>query len=224
MPRKAPTKKARPARKKKRPVKKGAASSNQPKGRTGQRKLGGDKTAVVDLTKARKRFLQIYADPQDVRDEQDIAEELGVHPAQLVEWRLQPSFYEPGTQMFDQALRSSRVPLVKTLLQQAFQRKSQGAINKVLEMLGMIEGKGTKINIMNVGANGGSQSDSHLGKLTDSELDDEIALRLHATTKGDVVLQDGAVVPYEDFVDVDYKELDCLDHGTTRPRVDTKGS
>jgi len=177
--------------------------------------------AVIDLKAAKARFLQIYSDPQDLRDEQDIAEELGVLPSQLVEWRMQPAFYEPGTQAFDRAFRSSLVPLRKILLRQAF-KGSHGAISKLLEMAGVLEGKGTKINILNMG--GSTPADAFLNKLTDEELDGEIALRLHATSQGDVVLQDGAIVPASEIQETDYVELDCLDHGVGRRRVDSKRS
>lgn len=178
--------------------------------------------AVVDLKAAKARFLQIYSDPQDLRDEQDIAEELGVLPSQLVEWRMQPAFYESGTQAFDRAFRSSLVPLRKMLLKQAFEHRSQSAINRLLEMAGVLEGKGTKINILNMG--GSTPADTFLKKLTDEELDGEIALRLHATSQGDVVLQNGAVVPASEIMEADYVELDCLDHGVGRRRVDSKRS
>lgn len=175
--------------------------------------------AIVDLKTAKTRFLQIYSDPQDLRDEQDIAEELGVLPAQLVEWRMQPSFYETGTQAFDRSFRSSLVPLRKLLLKQAF-KGSQKAISTLLEMAGVLESKGTKINIMNMGGN--TPADAFLNKLTDEELDGEIALRLHATSQGDVIFQNGAVVPASEIMEADYAGLDCLDHGVGRRRVDSK--
>ena len=177
--------------------------------------------ALVDLKAAKARFLQIYSDPQDLREEQDIAEELGVLPSQLVEWRMQPAFYESGTQAFDRSFRSSLVPLRKLLLKQAF-KGSQKAISTLLEMAGVLEGKGTKINIMNMG--GTTPADAFLNKLTDAELDGEIALRLHATSQGDVVLQNGAVVPVSEIMEADYVELDCLDHGVGRRRMDSKRS
>ena len=175
--------------------------------------------AVVDLKAAKSRFLQIYSDPQDLRDEQDIAEELGVLPSQLVEWRMQPAFYEPGTQAFDRVFRSSLVPLRKILLRQAF-KGSHGAISKLLEMAGVLESKGTKINILNMG--GTAPADAFLNKLTDEELDGEIALRLHATSQGDVILQDGVIIPSSEIMEADYVELDCLDYGVGRRRVDSK--
>lgn len=188
-----------------------------------RRKLGGGNGKVVDLSKAKARFLQIYSDPQDLRDEQEIAAELNVTPAQLVEWRNQPSFFEPGAQAFDRALRGSLVPLKKTLLKQAMEHRSQSAINRILEMVGVLEGRGTKINILNMGASG-SAKDAYLAKLTDDELDNEIALRLHATSEGDVVLANGKVVAATEIMDAEYEELDCLDHRVGGRRVDTKGA
>jgi len=203
-----------PSKKKKVPTK------LQPKSR--QRKLGKDNGKVVDLGKAKARFLAIYSDPQDLRDEQDIAKELGVLPSQLAAWRNQPSFFEPGSQAFDRALRGSLVPLKKTLLKQAIEHRSQAAINRVLEMVGVLEGRGSKINILNV--SGAPHQDTYLEKLTDEELDNEIALRLHATTQGDVVLANGKVVAAAEILDAEYKELDCLDYSAGRRRVDTKRS
>jgi len=179
----------------------------------------GTKKTVVNLDAARAKFLAIYSDPQDLRDEQDIAAALGVLPSQLAAWRNQPSFYEPGSQAFDRAFRGCFVTLKKTLLRQALDHSSQAAITRLLEMFGVLESKGTKIGVF---VGGQQAKNDFLGKLTDAELDDEIALRLSSTTQADVVFSGGRVVPTSEILDAEYEELDCLDHGVGKRRVDAK--
>ena len=191
------------------------------KGHRSKRQLGPAK-AVVDLSKAKARFLAIYSDPQDLRDEQDIAEELGVLPSQLAAWRNQPSFYEPGEQAFNRAFRGSLVTIKKALMRQAVEHSSQSAIRTLLELAGQLEGKGTRIGVF-VGGGGKGQVDDYFSKLTDEELDTEIALRLAGTAGTEVVFRNGKVIPQSEVIDVEYDELDCLDHRAGRSRVDAKG-
>lgn len=164
--------------------------------------------AVVDISKAKSKFLEIYSNPMDLRDDQEVAKALGVQPAKLAEWRNAPSFFEVGERKFNQNFRGSLVTIKKTLLTQALVHKSSSAMRTVLEMLGQIEGKAGTVNILNMN---GQVQDNGLNKLTDEELDDEITLRLSATASADVRLHQGKVVPAE-VIDVEYEELDCLNH------------
>jgi hypothetical protein len=186
---------------------------------TGKKRVLKDKDApvqVVDLVDAKKKFYRIFCDPIDVRDEQDIAKELGVSPAQLVEWRIKPEFYEPAAAELNRASKGALVLLHKHMMKNALEHGSQRAIDTLLEMHGVTQGKGSRVNILNLasGATGqvGGGSD-FIAKLTDEELDIEISRLLSDTSEADVKFFKSKVVPVqeEEVMDAEVVQFDCLD-------------
>lgn len=155
----------------------------------------GAKDPVVDIETAREKFLELWSDPLDLRTEEEIAEELSVHPAQLKKWRSDPAFYEPATEKFQKAFRGSVIPILKNLFRQVEKHKSLGATKVLLQLLGMLEGQGTKINIMNVGTAGGGNSPAV--DFTDEELDLEIHRLVTETMPEDVEYVNRKIVPLE---------------------------
>lgn len=155
----------------------------------------GVKDPVVDIETAREKFLELWSDPLDLRTEEEIAVELHVHPMQLKKWRSDPAFYEPATERFQKAFRGSVIPILKNLFRQVEKHKSLGATKVLLQLLGMLEGQGTKINIMQVGTGGSGSSPAV--DFTDEELDLEIHRLITEAMPEDVVYVEGKVIPLE---------------------------
>jgi len=153
------------------------------------RRLGGN-NKPASPERVRQRFLRIWSDPLDLREECEIADELGVEASELVKLRMDPSFYEPAWKMFQQAFPASLIPLKKRLTKQAIVHGSVSASRLLLEVIGMIEGKNkTQINV-NVGT-----GDAVAANLSDPELDSEIHRLLIEVGPADVSYRDGQAYP-----------------------------
>lgn len=123
----------------------------------------------VNMEEVRSRFMEIWSDPMDTRNEREIAEELGVTIETLKSLRLDPRFYEAATFKFQQSFKSNLIPIFKNLVNQAVKYRSIGASKILLEILGLLEGRGTKVQVNNYqGRNIDTSS------LTNEELESEI--------------------------------------------------
>lgn len=162
--------------------------------------------SLTQLSKKKEEFLNKYANPLDLSTEKELAEELEVPLQQIVDWRDDAEIASLTWSRFQPAFQNIRVPLMKDLIRQALKGKSQKANEKLLEILGVIQGKnGPTMNIFNF--HGGSIVAQAMDKMTDLELDKEIARLQESIAVPDITYLDGETHPTQEILDVDYEEL-----------------
>ena len=147
-----------------------------------------------ELEKRRVQFFEMWSDPLNTDSEVVMAKKLRTDLSQLVRWRLDPTFYQAAWKRYQETLQVSIIPIMRNLVAQAHEG-SPRAMDKILEMLGMIEGKGSKVNIF-VGQEGFDSQ--FLRDLSDSELDIEIDRLYRVLYLGDVTLRGKEVLPAKD--------------------------
>ena len=149
-----------------------------------------------EFEKTRTQFFEMWSDPLNTDSEVTMAKKLKTELSQLVRWRLDPAFYQAAWKRYQETLQVSIIPIMRKMVGQA-QEGSPRAIEKILEMLGMIEGKGAKINVFNVTGKDGFDS-QFIRELSDSELDVEIDRLFRVLYLGDVRLRGKEVTPAKD--------------------------
>ena len=158
--------------------------------------LPAESLTPEEFEKRRSRFFEMWSDPLNTDTEIAMSKKLEIDLTQLVRWRLDPNFYQAAWKRYQETLQVSIVPIMRRMVAQA-QEGSPRAIDKILEMLGMIEGKGSKINIFNVSGKEGFDS-QFIRELSDSELDVEIDRIYRVLYMGDITLRGKEVLPAQD--------------------------
>jgi hypothetical protein len=153
----------------------------------------------LDIQEKRKRFFQLWSNPLEWRGEKELAQELDVPTVQLEVWKKDPEFFIPATRIYQQQFRANFVPICRRIIATLEANNSLQAARLLLEMLGMVEGRGSKLNLtINAGPGGGDGGGSTVQRLTDAELDAEIQRLFLVTAPADIDTSLSKVQPIED--------------------------
>ena len=171
--------------------------------------LKKEETSIVpkDLDEIKLKFLALYSDPLDTSTDKELAEKLDIPVSLVSSFKTDTELASIGWSKFQPAFQNIRIPLMKDLIRQALVHKSQKATEKLLEILGILQGKGnTTVNVFSMNTSTGLVTQT-LEKLTDQELDKEILRLQESIAVDDIVYLDGQVESTKEIIDVAYEEL-----------------
>lgn len=176
------------------------------------------KLLPVDLRSAESRYLEIYSDATDTRTDEEVSQELGVDPSQLLRWRDDPEFAAEADFRFAQSLaRGGKIMIFKKLVQQS-KGGSTASTRILLESLGQLKQKGDVT--INVGGGASHPYADVVESLSDSELDSEIGRLLELTSPGDVMLRSKRVMPVSE---AEYETVGSVEAEPDSGGVDPEG-
>lgn len=153
--------------------------------------------STVDLKKAQEKFFALWSNPLNTDDDTILSRKLGVPVSVIADWKADPILGDQASRLFLTNIRINTIPILRNLIAQA-KDGSARAIDKFLEVAGLVESKGATINL-NIGGGGGDPLQlAFIQELSDEDLDREINRLFTSLYASDIRIQEGDISPVFD--------------------------